>query len=92
MLTASEAATIRAALRYWIDEMLPVDERTAKFYFDAELATPLNRKETQTLSAKFKESSLKFIAAPSQQLLSRLEAESRADRESVLTVIASTPV
>ena len=54
MLTIDEAATIRAALRYWIDEIVP-HQHTAPHYFDSVGTQQLTSAETKELLKRFRE-------------------------------------
>lgn len=52
MLTRDESATIRAALRFWKDEMASFDVKTTRHYFDEAPHTPLTAKQIQSLIEK----------------------------------------
>ena len=49
MLTQDELATIRAALRFWRDEMVSVGEDTCRHYFDVSPIPNLNELEIESL-------------------------------------------
>ena len=83
MLSINEAATIRGALRFWIDEIVPNGLSTATAYFDRDDSELLTRVETDRLIQLFDEPQLKFAQVDQNQLL---------DRDDVIAVSRSTPL
>ena len=63
MLTQTDAATIRAALAFWRDEIAPGGLDTARHYFDESIEAPLNAGELSALSDRFRWNQLLFIEA-----------------------------
>lgn len=61
MLTAIELATVRAALRFWADEMSPHDGRLISAYFDCKLERPLGGAEVLGLRANFEQSHARYL-------------------------------
>lgn len=49
MLTADQLATIRAALRFWQDEMVRADKATTRHYFDVSPHPSLTTDEIENL-------------------------------------------
>ncbi|GAA4447983.1 hypothetical protein GCM10023156_10500 [Novipirellula rosea] len=49
MLTENQLATIRAALRFWKDEMARADKSTTRHYFDVSPHPVLTADEIETL-------------------------------------------
>ena len=49
MLTENQLATIRAALRFWKDEMVRADKSTTRHYFDVSPHPSLTADEIETL-------------------------------------------
>lgn len=49
MLTHDQLATIRAALRYWRDEIVPGGGDLSSLYFDTEVETDLTAEEIKIL-------------------------------------------
>lgn len=68
MLTAKEAATIRAALRFWMDEVIPAGQETASHYFDDRSTELMSRSGTEVLAKKFDLSSLRYIEADNKHV------------------------
>ena len=62
MLSADEAATIRAALRYWLDEVVPHGPSVAQLYLDSEAAKVLGRAELERLIQRFAAGNLRCVA------------------------------
>ena len=87
MLTINEAATIRAALWFWIDEIVPNGPATAKAYFDRDAFELMTRTETERLVSRFDESQLRFAQIDQDQLLDRDEAVAASPSTSTATVI-----
>jgi hypothetical protein len=87
MLTKHEAATIRAALRYWIDEFGPHDESVAKPYFDTDDSQQIPCARVEAIIVRFQESNLRFTTIDSTRLLTRNEAENHSDPASFETVV-----
>ena len=54
MLTENQLATIRAALRFWKDEMVHADNATARHYFDVSPHPVLTADEIETLIARLR--------------------------------------
>ena len=52
MLTATETATIRAALRYWIDEIISGGDALAQLYFDTDIDRGLDAEAIEQLIAR----------------------------------------
>ena len=52
MLTQDESATIRAALRFWKDEMAIIDVETTRHYFDDAPPPQLTADQIQSLIEK----------------------------------------
>lgn len=86
MLTIHETATIRAALRYWIDEIVPQDESVARLYLDSTEVRTLNRLEVEFLIDCLDETNLRFVAVETERLILRHEA---VERQAYSTVILS---
>ena len=86
MLTIDEAATIRAALRYWIDEMAQ-HRHAAQHYFDSVGAQQLTSAETKELLNRFRENELRFVCLGSSQMLMRAESEGISSGDRIATVI-----
>jgi hypothetical protein len=86
MLTIDEAATIRAALRYWIDEMAQ-HKHAAQHYFDSVGTQQLTSAETKELLKCFRENELRFVCLGSSQMLMRAETEEISSRDRIATVI-----
>ena len=63
MLSQTEAAVIRAALSYWIDEIVPGGIGLAKPYLDLPLDRLPGRDETIALQARFQWERLLYIEA-----------------------------
>lgn len=57
VLTDDELATIRAALRFWKDEMVPAEEDTTRHYFDVSPVPSLTGYEIETLIGRMQSSS-----------------------------------
>lgn len=57
VLTDDELATIRAALRFWKDEMVPAVEDTTRHYFDVTPVPSLTGHEIETLVGRMQSSS-----------------------------------
>lgn len=89
MLTADELATIRAALRYWTDEIVPHGQSAAKNYFDSPDTTMLKRRDTDWLLERFTESEIRFVGGTPPKLMTRLEAATETDCDQFCTVIVS---
>ncbi|MFU7557537.1 hypothetical protein ACMFWY_02480 [Roseiconus sp. JC912] len=51
-LSSNELAVIRAALRYWRDEMLSAEPATQKHYFDASPVPMLGKAELESVIAR----------------------------------------
>ncbi len=77
MLTPDETATIRAALRYWSEEMVPHGETVAQPYYDVERVRTLDRREVERLIDRFGEDQLRFVASPPERLLRRVDADAQ---------------
>ena len=63
MLSQTEAAVIRAALSYWIDEISPVGIGLAKPYLDLPLDQLPDREETIALQTRFHWEHMLYIEA-----------------------------
>ncbi len=53
MLTQDQRATVRAALRFWRDEMIPTDQKTRCYYFDDLNSPQFTAREIEKLIAHF---------------------------------------
>lgn len=49
MLTPDQLTTIRAALRYWRDEIVPAGSTAASFYYEASVGHELQAAEIESL-------------------------------------------
>ncbi len=65
MLSQTEAAIIRAALSYWIDEIVPGGIELAKPYLDLPLDRLPGREETIALQVRFRWERLLYLEADS---------------------------
>ena len=72
MLTATETATIRAALRYWIDEIISGGDALAQLYFDTDIDRGLDAEAIEQLIARLKPDSLRLIGVDQINLDSML--------------------
>lgn len=54
MLTQDQLATIRAALRYWRDEIVPGGRKVSSLYFDTRVENELNADEVELLIEQFR--------------------------------------
>ncbi|WP_404309617.1 hypothetical protein [Neorhodopirellula lusitana] len=54
MLTQDQLATIRAALRYWRDEIVPGGREVSSHYFDTQVENELNADEVELLIEQFR--------------------------------------
>ena len=61
MLSDTELATIRAALRFWKDEIVPSGIETAKPYFDQDAMELLDAEEINLLITSFESSAVETI-------------------------------
>jgi hypothetical protein len=61
MLTFAEAATVRAALKYWIDEMGSAEFPTTRHYLDVPIGRRLTLDELNLLRDQFAWDRLLFI-------------------------------
>ncbi len=63
MLSQTEAAIIRAALSYWVDEIVPGGIELARPYLDLRLDRLPDREETIALQTRFQWERLLYIDA-----------------------------
>jgi len=63
MLSQTEAAIIRAALSYWVDEIVPGGIGVARPYLDLPLDRLPDREETIALQSRFRWERLLYIEA-----------------------------
>ncbi|MCD0462163.1 hypothetical protein [Roseiconus lacunae] len=61
MLTTREAATIRAALRYWSEEMAPHGSSLSSAYFDQIVDRPMSPDEIKKLIEQFNAAQLRYL-------------------------------
>ena len=54
MLTQNELATVRAALRFWRDEMVTADRDTRRHYFDLPSPPTLSADEIESLIVRLR--------------------------------------
>jgi len=59
-LQTRELATIRAALQFWRDEIVPHGEQLARPYFDVDQVVPLSNPEIQDLQQQFQPARLRY--------------------------------
>ena len=98
MLSADEAATIRAALRYWLDEVVPHGPSVVQLYLDSETTETLGRTPVEGLIQRFAAGNLRCVATkPGSEridpprLLTTKEAVALPARDDCLhTVIVAT--
>lgn len=93
MLSRSETETIRAALRYWKEEIAAHDE-LARLYLPQRDVQPLVPDQVETLIRCFQWQKLRFVKyqhrsnrVVSHYLLSQRELQTVADRSEFLTTI-----
>jgi hypothetical protein len=67
MLTASQLATVRAALRYWEEEMGPHDVEVMRPYLDPPDIEPLSRDELRQLRDRFDPQSIRYAVYDSDR-------------------------
>ena len=61
MLSRPEAAVIRAALSFWIDEIEPHGSGTAEHYLDEPVGTLPNREAIERLRGRFRWDELRIV-------------------------------
>ena len=66
MLTKKQLAIVRAALRYWRDEMVPAGS-AAKYYFDRDGVTPSTALDIDALVASFRSEEVWYIELSSDR-------------------------
>jgi hypothetical protein len=62
LLTTNDMVIIRAALRYWEEEMCPHGREAMQPYFDVTGIEPLSTEEIQQLRRKFDPTRVRYIA------------------------------
>jgi len=60
MLQERELATIRAALQFWREEIVPHGEELARPYFDVDQVVPLSDPEIQDLQDQFQPARVRY--------------------------------
>jgi hypothetical protein len=63
MLSNLESETVRAALRYWLDEIVPHESSVGAKYLDGPSDTPLDRECVLDLIDRFEPSRLRYVVA-----------------------------
>lgn len=89
MLGKPELATIRAALRFWIDEIVPHGAEAAKPYFDDSHAELLSAQQSTELLHRFDGSAVRYLKVVGGEPVSPFlsdPSEAGAD-DSLVTVI-----
>ena len=92
MLTHSELATIRAALRYWSEEMGPAGIETARHYLDDESEPGLSAPAVERLSQRFAVGNVRYLICTDGKPVSSLLPAPPADPvpgQTCVTVILS---
>jgi hypothetical protein len=72
MLTQEDLATVRAALRFWRDEMIPVGGNTSQYYFDGEQRHLLTCDEVDALVERFQCEEVRYLMVEDGQPISAL--------------------
>lgn len=62
MLSMTEVSTIRAALRFWLDEIVPHQPSGARPYLDASIIETLDRDSVIELIDRFAPDALRYVA------------------------------
>jgi hypothetical protein len=63
MLSNLESETVRAALRYWLDEIVPHESSVGARYLDGPSDTPLDREGVSDLIDRFEPGRLRYVVA-----------------------------
>lgn len=97
MLTSRELATLRAALRYWQEEICPHGPAAARLYLDSPASVPLTSTEVRRLRDRFRSGRVRYCRcrrARSYVLQGPLFRSTRRARpgEAVATVLLPTAV
>lgn len=82
MLSRTDAAVIRAALRYWSDEIVPGGKELGQHYVDEEIGEMLSPNEVESLIRRFRWESLLSVEVDSESGLiesDRLLPQCRVD-------------
>jgi hypothetical protein len=90
MLADQELATIRAALRFWNDEIVTSGQETARLYSDSTVDPQLSDAGIRQLIESFTDANVRYLVVRNQTPVSPLLALPRAelhDGETCVSVI-----